>query len=105
MSQKFYVKSTQVDGIKIPILKIIKLGTIFIRILPPPYRYGGGYKNCESYEIGGPPLRGSPRAPLEENSKIINIIEIIEFIKFISFIHSASWRRLPTTLRQGQPCC
>lgn len=37
MSQKFYVKSTQVDGIKIPILKIIKLGTFYKNSSPPLY--------------------------------------------------------------------
>ena len=45
---KFYVKSTQVDGIKIiPLPRIIKLGTIF-SVNPPPPNYSSGYKNCDS---------------------------------------------------------
>jgi hypothetical protein len=50
MSQKFYVKSTQVDGLP----QDNKIRYHFYKNFPPPYTYGGGYKNCESYEGGGP---------------------------------------------------
>ena len=60
MSQKFYVKSTQVDGIKINLTKIIKLGIIFIRIPPLLHTYRGNYKNCESHSRGSPPTFFSP---------------------------------------------
>ena len=53
MSQKFYVKSTQVDGIKITPPQDNKIRYHFYKNSPPP-NYGGGYKNCESYEGSGP---------------------------------------------------
>lgn len=48
MAQKFYVNSTQVDGIKITPPQDNKIRYHFYKNSPPPYTYSGGYKNWES---------------------------------------------------------